>query len=77
VPIRQFLGDNRAFDSEVLNAMGAAFSAALNKVGLSDLKDPMTEMVARRIIRAALRGEQDPVKLCEIGIDGSGKAESD
>jgi hypothetical protein len=70
VPIQQFLGDNRAFGPEDLNAMGAAFSAALNKLGLHDLKDPMTEMVARRIVRAALAGERDPIRLTEFGTGG-------
>jgi hypothetical protein len=70
VPIRQFLGDKGAFGPEDLNAMGAAFSAALTKLGLHDLKDPMTEMVARRIIRAALAGERDAIRLTEFGTGG-------
>jgi hypothetical protein len=68
------LGDNRAFGPEHLNAIETAFSAALNKLGLHDLKDPMTEMIARRIIQAAFRGERDPIKLREIGMDGGRKA---
>lgn len=70
MPIRHFLGDTRAFGPEDLDAMGKAFSAALNKLGLSTNKDPMVEMVARRIIRAALAGERDPIKLTEIGAGG-------
>ena len=70
MPIRQFLGDNRAFGPEDLDAMGKAFSAALNKLGLTANKDPMTDMVARRIIRAALAGERDPIRLTEIGSGG-------
>jgi len=64
------LGDNRAFGPEDLDAMGKAFSAALNKLGLTANKDPMTDMVARRIIRAALAGERDPIRLTEIGSGG-------
>jgi hypothetical protein len=70
VPIREFLGDNQAFGPDDLKAMGNAFSAALTKLGLRDLKDPMTEMVARRIIRAALAGERDPIRLTEIAAGG-------
>jgi hypothetical protein len=70
VPIREFLGDNRAFGPEDLDAMGKAFAAALGKLGLHDLKDPMTEIVARRIIRAALAGERNPITLTEIGAGG-------
>ena len=70
MPIREFVGDNRAFGPEDLDAMGKAFAAALAKLGLHDLKDPMTEIVARRIIRAALAGERNPITLTEIGAGG-------
>ena len=70
MPIRAFLDDKGAFGPEDLNAMGEAFSAALSKLGLHDLKDPMTEIVARRIIRAVLNGERDPIKLTEFGAGG-------
>ena len=43
VPIRQYLGDNRWFSPEDLGAMGKAFTSS----------DPLVEMVARRIVRAA------------------------
>jgi len=32
--------------------------------------DAMVEMVAQRIVRAALSGERDLAKLCEIALDG-------
>jgi len=64
------LGDKRAFGPEDLDAMGMAFSAALNKLGLTANKEPMVEMVARRIVRAALAGERDPIRLTEIGAGG-------
>ena len=68
VLIRQYLGPNSAFGSEDLNGIGQAFSAALNKLGLHDRSDPMVEIVARRIIRAAMAGEHSRDKLTEIGI---------
>jgi hypothetical protein len=70
MPIREFIKDNCAFGPDHLKAMGDAFSAALAKLGLHDLKDPMTEVVARRIIRAALAGERNQIKLTEIGAGG-------
>ena len=69
MPIRQFLGSG-ALVPEDLDAMNKAFSGALQKLGLRDLKDPMTEIVARRIINAALAGERDPIRLSEIGAGG-------
>jgi hypothetical protein len=70
MPIRRFLGDNRTFSPDDLTVMGQAFSAALAKLGLTDLKDPMAETVARRIIRAALAGERSVIKLTEIRAGG-------
>ena len=42
---------------EDFDVMNKAFSAALQKLGLRDLKNPMTEIVAQRIINAVLAGE--------------------
>jgi hypothetical protein len=70
MPIHEFIRDSRAFGPDDLKAMGEAFSAVLAKLGLHDLKDPMTEMVARRIIGAALAGERSVIRLTEIGADG-------
>ena len=70
MPIRQFLGRDAAFQPEDLKAIGDAFSAALSKLDLRGLKDPMTEIVALRIIRAAMAGERDPIRLSEIGAGG-------
>ena len=70
VPIRQYLEADGSFGAEDQNEIGEAFSAALDKLGLNDRSDPMVEMVARRIIRAAMAGERDLVTLTEIGVAG-------
>ena len=70
MPIRHFLGRDVSFEPDDLKVMGEAFALALAELGLNDRKDAMVEMVARRIIRAALSGERDPAKLCEIALDG-------
>jgi hypothetical protein len=70
VPIREFLETDSPFGPEDLRGIGEAFSAALTELGLQDRSDPMVEMVARRIIRAAMVGERNPVKLTEIGTGG-------
>jgi hypothetical protein len=68
------LGRDVAFGPDDLKAMGDALSCALAKLQLYDRNDRMVELVARRIIRAALAGERDPIKLCEIAVDGAGDA---
>ena len=72
MPIRTFLGSDASFGPDDLKAMGEAFSTALVKLGLNARNDPMVEMVGRRIIRAMLDGERDPVRLFEIGVEGTG-----
>jgi hypothetical protein len=74
MPIRQFFGKDVAFGPDDLKAIGEAFSCALTKLRLYDRTDPIVELVARRIVRAALAGERDPIKLCEIAVDGAGDA---
>jgi hypothetical protein len=65
--IRQFLGTGEALQPGDLTIMNAAFSAALTKLGLTDRRDPMVEIVGRRIVHAVLDGERDPTRLTEIG----------
>jgi len=69
MPIRQFLGTKPLIPEE-LDAMNKAFSAALKKLWIWDLKDPVAETVARRIVDAVLAGERDPIRLTEIGAGG-------
>jgi hypothetical protein len=71
VPIRAYLSNNRSFSPEDLDAMGEAFEAALVRLGLHDRNDAMVDMIARRIIVAAIEGERDPIKLTEIGAGGA------
>jgi len=68
MPLRRFLDNAAAFQPTDLELMTAAFSMALQKLGLSVRDDPITELVGRNIIRAAMRGERDPAKLCEAAL---------
>ena len=70
MPIRNFLGNDNTFAPDDIRVMGEAFSAALTKLQLYDRKDALVEEVARRIVRAALAGERNLVKLTEIGVGG-------
>ena len=70
MPIRSFLGNEDSFTPDDLKVIGEAFSAALTKLGLHDRNDALVEQVARRIIRAALAGERDLIRLAEIGAGG-------
>jgi len=68
MPLRRFLEKGAVFGPDDLEAMNAAFSMALPKLGLTVRDDPTVELVGRNVIRAAMRGERDPSKLCETAI---------
>jgi hypothetical protein len=47
---------NEAFDPETIEDMSAAFTDACKTLGLIDRADPLTELVAQRVIQLAQRG---------------------
>jgi hypothetical protein len=63
MPITPFLA-GLDFDAEATRAMGLAFKKACAALGLADRSDPLTTMVADKIIAAARAGERDPERLC-------------
>ncbi len=52
-----------AFDAETTRAMGVAFEMACSSLRLSGTADPLTKLVALKIIDTASEGEHDPVRL--------------
>ena len=59
MPITPFLR-GQAFDPELVNAMGAAFSETCGALGLTERSDPITTLVAEKIIELAERGLRNP-----------------
>ena len=60
--ITSFL-QGQTFDPESTHAMGVAFDRACQSLRLADKNDPVTKIVARKIIEAAAAGERDPDRL--------------
>jgi len=56
------------FTPEAVTAMSAAFDDALNKLKLAD-RDPVAEVVARKIIENARQGERDAARLSATALD--------
>jgi hypothetical protein len=54
VPITPFL-KGQAFYPELVEAMGAAFVSTCDALGLNERTDPITALVAEKIIELALR----------------------
>lgn len=67
MPIYRLL-QNSAFTPEHIQAMGTAFERALVELGLVNRDDPLAEIVAKRIVEAAQRGERDPARLGEMAV---------
>ena len=70
--ILPFVRNELDFDDEATRIMGEAFDAAY--VGLQDTGQPalVREIIAKRIIEAAKKGERDPVRLPSAGLAALG-----
>ncbi len=69
VPIRELLKVH-AFEPEDIPVLTAAFEEALRELRLVDRTDPATQLVAKRIIELAQRGERDPIRLRDGAVKG-------
>jgi hypothetical protein len=66
VPIYSLL--KKSFRSNEVRPIAAAYELARAEFGLVDRLDPITEMVARRIIEIAKTGERDPKLISERAV---------
>jgi hypothetical protein len=57
-----------SFGPEELSKLGAAYERTLEALGLTDRKDPMTELVARKLLAIHRTGVCDPVGLSQRAI---------
>ncbi len=62
MPITPFL-KGQAFDPEVVEAMGAAFAKTCDALDLTKRTDPITALVAEKIIELAQRGLRNPTAM--------------
>jgi hypothetical protein len=64
MPIRQYL-DGHQFDAEVVRVLGLAFELTRTALRPVDRDDLANELIAKKIIELAQRGERDPERLCD------------
>jgi hypothetical protein len=57
-----------AFGPEELSKLGAAYERTLEALGLTDRNDPMTEMVARKLLAIHEAGVCDAVGLSQRAV---------
>jgi hypothetical protein len=53
------------FDPKHIEAMGQAFAAVCIRLELTN-RDPLRDLVARKVIECAQRGEHDPERLARV-----------
>ena len=66
------LFQNTAFGPEEITVLVAAYERTLKKLGVVERGDPLTEMIAKKIIEIAQRGERDPEQLTALAMSELG-----
>jgi hypothetical protein len=67
MPIRQLL-DSNVFNPEEVTILRDVFEDTLRALKLVDRSDPVTLLIAKKIIELAHRGERDPARLCRAAV---------
>jgi hypothetical protein len=65
MPLYRMLAE-AAFDPDAVKGLTTAYEDVLAALGLESRTDPLTLMIAGKIIKHAQRGERDPIRLREI-----------
>ena len=60
--------ERQSFQPELVAAATDAYEQSLSALGLVDRNDPLTEIVAQRIMQFAIRGERDPIRLRDLTL---------
>jgi hypothetical protein len=63
---------NSSFGPDEIQAMTAAYEAALVEIGVTDRDDPITELIAKSIVTVTATGERDPQVIVERALNASG-----
>jgi hypothetical protein len=72
--ILPFIRPRSDFDDEATRIMGEAFDAACSEIRDAETLTVTHEVMAKRIIEAARKGERDPARLRDIALAALGIA---
>jgi hypothetical protein len=59
---------NSPMGPDEIKVLAEAYERTLRKLSLVDRNDPITEMVAKKIVEMGQRGVRDPKQLAELAI---------
>ena len=65
MPLSPYL-KGAVFEPEQIKLMTAAFEDVCQSLQLVDREDPFVEIVARKVVEIAGKGEHDPRRICEL-----------
>ena len=68
MPINALLRGQDAFTPEEVTILGSVFEDVLRTLGLVDRKDPLTEMVAKKVVELATAGIREPDRLKALTV---------
>jgi len=68
--ILQFIRPEKVFDSETTALLAAAYERAISGLRARGQPEVMREIVAKRIIALAAKGERDPERLYAAALAG-------
>jgi hypothetical protein len=71
MPINRLLKD-RKLEPNVVEGLNRAFEQALRSLHLVDRNDPLTELVARKIIEIGAAGVSDPAEIAKRAVEELG-----
>ena len=71
--ILPFIHAETAFDDQTTRILGEAYDAACVSLPDTGQPDAVREIIARRIIEAAKKGERDPIRLRDVGLAALGR----
>ena len=71
MPINRLLMDGK-FKPEEIERLNRAYVLALRSLHLVERNDPLTELIARKIVEIGATGMLDPVDIAEIAVRRTG-----
>jgi hypothetical protein len=66
------LFQNSPLGPEEISRLSMAYEQSLKSLCLKDRNDPLTEMIAKRIIEIGQAGVKDPAQISQLAIKGLG-----
>jgi hypothetical protein len=66
------LFQNMPLGPEEIDRLGSAYELTLKALFLKDRNDPLTELIAKKIIEIGQTGVKEPAQISELAIKGLG-----